>query len=93
MKFEMYLTEQAQDAEYRQAERELRPYLDLANKVLALRLERGWSQAELAERVGTKQANISRIESGQANPTLKLLHRLAHAFEAELTVDFAPWPG
>lgn len=92
MKFEEYLAEQGQDAEYREAENRLRPYLDLANKVLALRLERGWSQAELGRRVGTRQANISRIENAQANPTLKLLQKLAQAFEVELSIDLGSEP-
>jgi len=92
MKFEEYLVQLEQDAEYKEAEQERKPYLDLANKVLALRLDRGWSQAELARRAGTKQANISRIESAQANPTLKLLRKLADAFEVELAVYFGAQP-
>ena len=92
MKFEEYLAEQQQDAEYQQAERELRPYLELANRVLALRLERGWSQAELARRTGTRQANISRIENAQANPTLKVLHKLAQAFEVDLAIELGSEP-
>lgn len=92
MDFEEYLAELEQDAEYREAEKELRPYLDLGNKVLALRLEREWSQAELAKRAGTRQANISRIENGQANPTLKVIQNLANAFGVELSVEFGRAP-
>jgi transcriptional regulator with XRE-family HTH domain len=92
MKFEEYLAELEQDAEYQEAERELKPCLDLANEVLALRLERGWSQAELARRAGTRQANISRIETAQANPTLKVLHKLAQAFEADLRIELVHEP-
>jgi len=92
MKFEEYLVKLEQDAEYKEAEQELKPYLDLANKVLALRLDRGWSQAELARRAGTKQANISRIENAQANPTFRLLRKLADAFEVELAVYFGTQP-
>ncbi len=92
MKAEEYLAELERDADYQEAEKELRPYLDLANRVLALRLDRGWSQAELARRVGTRQANISRIENAQANPTLKVLHKLAQAFEVELSIGLGPEP-
>jgi transcriptional regulator with XRE-family HTH domain len=76
----------AQDPEYLAAERELRPDLNLADDVITLRVEVGWSQAELATQVGTNQANISRLESALANPTLKFLKRVARALGAELDV-------
>jgi transcriptional regulator with XRE-family HTH domain len=93
MKLKDYRDELRQDAEYLAAEAELRPLLDLADDVLALRLAQNWSQADLAERVGTRQANISRLESGLANPTLKFLQKLAVAFDAELTVHLQPKQG
>jgi transcriptional regulator with XRE-family HTH domain len=71
---------------YEVAMRELRPDLDLADDVIALRVEAGFSQAELAEIVGTDQANISRLESARANPTLKFLKRVARALGAEVDV-------
>jgi transcriptional regulator with XRE-family HTH domain len=86
MKHEEYLERQRRNPEYVAVEKELRPILDIANDVLRLRLEKGWSQAELAERVGTKQANISRLENGLANPSVELLQRLAKAFGTELVV-------
>jgi transcriptional regulator with XRE-family HTH domain len=79
-----------QDPEYLEAEARLKPYLDLADQVIELRLERGWSQSELARRAGTQQANISRIENGLANPTVKLLHKLANAFGTELRIGLCP---
>ena len=75
-----------QNPEYLAAERELRPDLNLANDVIVLRVEAGWSQAELAAEVGTDQANISRLESSLANPTLKFLKKVARALDAELDV-------
>jgi ribosome-binding protein aMBF1 (putative translation factor) len=76
MKFTDYLEKVRQDPEYRKAEEELALAFDLADAVLCARLKAGLSQTELARRVGTKQANISRIESGLANPTLDLVNRL-----------------
>lgn len=78
------------DPDYLAAEEELRPLLDLADMVLAQRLARGWSQSDLAERVGTKQANISRLESGLANPSVKFLHKLASALGETLTIQLHP---
>jgi transcriptional regulator with XRE-family HTH domain len=51
--------------------------------VLRARLEKGWTQTELARRVGTKQANISRIEAGLANPTLELVQKVCKALEIQ----------
>lgn len=84
MKLKEYRKRLHQDPEYIAAKHELKPFLDLADNVLYLRLEKDWSQSELARRVGTRQANISRIESGLANPTVKFLQRLAQAFGVEV---------
>ena len=90
MRLRDWQRELEEDEGYRKAAAELKPYLDLADDVLSLRLARGWSQADLAERVGTRQANISRLESGLANPTLKFLQKVADAVDAELGVQLRP---
>jgi transcriptional regulator with XRE-family HTH domain len=74
--------------EYLKAQKRLKASLEFGNKVLRLRLAKGWSQAELAERVGTQQANISRIESGLGNPTFGFLEKLAEALDSELEINF-----
>ena len=88
MKLENYVEQLKGDAEYQAAARELKPMLDLADEILRLRLERGWSQSELARRAGTKQANISRIEAGLGNPTFKFIQKLARVFDTEPVIRF-----
>ena len=56
----------------------------LAADVLGLRLARGWTQIELAERSGISQADISRIERGLSNATEATLGKLADVLDAEL---------
>lgn len=56
----------------------------LSDAVLKARMDHNWSQAELAKRVGTRQANISRIEAGNANPTLDLVHRLLDVLDVNI---------
>lgn len=90
MKLEEYRKQLARDPEYLAAQEELRPLLELADTVLSQRLSRDWSQAELAERVGTRQANISRLESGLSNPSIKFLQRLAEALDAKLIIHLEP---
>ncbi len=64
----------------------MRPALELAEDIIRLRVNRGWSQKELAKKLGTWQANVSRLEHGQANPTLQTLRKLSEVFEVELVV-------
>lgn len=56
----------------------------IAADVLALRLGHGWTQAELAERSGIDQSDISRIERGLSNATEATLGRLADVLDAEV---------
>ncbi|WP_159011381.1 helix-turn-helix transcriptional regulator [Bradyrhizobium sp. S69] len=49
----------------------------LARNLRKLRLERGWSQEDLAAEAGMRQALVSAIEVGAANPTLTSLEKLA----------------
>lgn len=59
----------------------------LAMEIRALREARGLSQRELAERVGTTQSAIARLEGGNISPTLPTLDKIAEALEAELSVS------
>jgi ribosome-binding protein aMBF1 (putative translation factor) len=63
---------------------------DLGQLVYDRRTALGLSQAELAERCGMKQPQISRIEAGGTVPTIPLLRRLARALDAELTINLTP---
>ena len=47
------------------------------------RKNRGWSQAELASRMGNNYQNISRIERGDQNPTLFWVYRLSIIFDMD----------
>jgi len=57
---------------------------EIAAQVIGLRLEHGLTQAQLAERCGIDQADISRIERGSINPTMRTLQRIAEALEADV---------
>lgn len=67
---------------------------DLAQLVYDLRQQSGLTQAALAERMGTTQSAIARLEGGGTNPTVELLHRLGNALEVRLllSVDDGPEP-
>jgi transcriptional regulator with XRE-family HTH domain len=57
-----------------------------------LRMEAGFTQAELARRVGTTQAAISKIETGRTVPGVELLDRLATAIGRPITLTFGEAP-
>ncbi len=57
---------------------------DLAGQLLSLRLEANITQAELAERSGLSQADISRYERGLGNPTRTTIELIAAALGAHL---------
>lgn len=61
---------------------------DIKREIVKLRLAQGLSQKELAERVGTKQSAISRLESGEYNPSVEFLSKVAQALGKELKVNF-----
>ncbi len=88
--FDEYRQEQLRDPEFAAIFRALQPEFQIARQVLRLRLTRGLSQAELAERAGTAQPNISRLERATINPSLSFLQRVATALDAEIEIRFNP---
>lgn len=84
--FRDYLKEQLQDPEFAEKYRELRPARQIAQQIIALRQRSGMTQSELAERVGTQQSAISRLENATSNPSLSFVMRVAEALGAEVNV-------
>ena len=71
-------------AEYKK----LQPKFDLINAIIQARTDRGVTQKLLAQKMGTKQSVISRLESGNGNPSLEFLVRLAEALKTNLQINF-----
>lgn len=67
---------------------EARLAYELSAQVRAAREARGLSQSQLADRMGTQQSVIARLEAGGISPTLPTLKRVADALGMELTVGF-----
>lgn len=62
----------------------------LARKLIEKRIKQKVSQRTLAKKAKTTQAIISRIESMNANPSLALLKRIAHALDSHLEIRLLP---
>jgi putative transcriptional regulator len=55
------------------------------NRLRVLRAERGWSQADLAERLAVSRQSVNAIETGKYDPSLPLAFKIARLFE--LTIE------
>jgi len=60
----------------------------LAEQVRQIREDKGLSQAELAEGMGTTQSAVARLEAGGTSPTIPTLRKLADALGVELVLRF-----
>ena len=56
----------------------------LAQNIKQLRKEKGWSQTELANKIGSHLSHITRMETGKYNPSVDVLIKLADALEVSL---------
>lgn len=76
------------DPEWREAYEEADATREGARALIKARQAAGLSQAALAERVGTGQAVISRIERGSVSPTLDMVTRIARALNLRPVIAF-----
>jgi putative transcriptional regulator len=60
----------------------------MKNRLRALRAERGWSQAELAERLDVARQSINAIETGKYDPSLPLAFKIARLFGQSIEAIF-----
>ena len=103
--FQNLLQEELKDPEFKKEWDDMQPEMDviramidarieqnLTQKELAARtgIDQNLTQKELAKRTGIDQADISKLENGTRNPSLKLLKRLAHGMGMQLKIEFVP---
>jgi putative transcriptional regulator len=62
------------------------------NHLRALRGERGWSQGDLARRLGVSRQTVNAIETGKYDPSLPLAFRIARLFGRRIEDLFIPGP-
>lgn len=60
------------------------------NRVRALRAERGWSQAQLADMLDVSRQSINAIETGRYDPSLPLAFAIARLFQLPIESIFTP---
>lgn len=85
--FDDYLQDRmARDPKFRELWERDRPLRELSKAIIGARIAKGWSQRELAAKMGTKQSAIARLESGNQVPTLTTLFKLAQVLGVEFTI-------
>lgn len=88
--FRETLNEQLKDPAFKKEWEALEPERQIMYAMLEGREKKHLTQAELAQATGINQANISRLENGTANPSLRTLKRLAAGMGMELRLEFVP---
>ena len=64
----------------------LEPEFELIRSIIQKRIEKDMSQKQLAEKIGTKQSALSRLESGNYNPSLAFMQKAAQALDSKLEI-------
>ena len=85
-----YKDKKMQDPEFAKAYEEIQPEMNVIRAMIEARTSQNLTQKELSERTGIAQTEISRLENGTRNPSIKLLQRLADGMGMVLNVTFTP---
>jgi predicted transcriptional regulator len=87
--FKTLKKELLKDKEVKDHYEEIGLEFDLIRLLIKKRIEKGLTQKEIAEKIGTKQSAIARLESGKYNPSLAFLNKVANALDAKIKVDIS----
>ena len=87
-KFNDFLNEQLKDAEFKAEWDALQPERAIIQAMIDARKETELTQKQLAEKSGISQGDISKLENGNANPSLRTLQRLAAGMGKTLHITF-----
>jgi len=84
------LAERMKEPGFRAEYEALEPEFAIVQAIIDARKKSGLTQQKLSEKAGIAQGDISKIERGEANPSLKTLKRLALAMDMKLKLEFIP---
>lgn len=88
MSFEEMKADLMKDEEFKVEYEKLGPRYEAIKQIVKARKDQNITQSELAKRVGTQKSNISRLESGNYNPSLDFLTKVADSLGMNLVVKF-----
>ena len=90
MTLKEYKARRMQDSSFSKEYEELQPEMNVIRAMIDARISQNLTQKELSERTGIAQAEISRLENGTRNPSVRLLQRLADGMGMDLNISFVP---
>lgn len=82
--------EQMKDTEFAKEYESMQPELNVIRAIVEARASQNLTQKELAERSGINQSDISKLENGNRNLSVRLLKRLAEGMGMTLKIEFIP---
>lgn len=85
--FEEVKADLLRNEEFASEYEKLRPRYEAIEQIIKARKDQNMTQEELARRIGTQKSNISRLESGNYNPSLDMLIKIAEALGRELKIQ------
>ena len=88
--FRDYVNEQLKDPAFKAEYDALEDEFIIIQAIIDARKKSGLTQKELAKRTGIAQADISKLENGNANPSLRTLKRLAAGMGMKIKLEFYP---
>lgn len=88
--FNDYLSQKMKDSAFKAEYDALEPEFSIIQAMIDARKASGLTQQQLAEKTGIAQADISKLENGSANPSLRTLRRLAAGMGMQLKLEFVP---
>lgn len=77
------------DPEFKKEYDALEPEFEIIQAMIDARKNSGMTQKELADKTGIAQSDISKIENGNGNPSIRTLQRLAKGMGKKLHISFA----
>ena len=86
--FDAYLADQLKDEQFRNEFEALEPEFAIIHALIDARKAAGLTQKELSEKTGIAQGDISKLENGSGNPSLRTLKRLAEGMGKTLRIEF-----
>lgn len=90
MKLSEYKEKKMQDPDFANAYAEIQPEMNVIRALIDARASQNMTQKELSDRTGIAQTEISKLENGIRNPSIKLLQRLADGMGMDLNITFTP---
>lgn len=67
----------------------LTPRYKAISQLISVRIKKGLTQKELAQKIGTKQAAIARFEAGNVNPSLGFLEKMAEVMGYKINISLS----